>query len=50
MPTPSPVPSQSSPPFVNVEEYLRSARLSPWIEATTVEVLHDGAVIRELFG
>jgi hypothetical protein len=43
MPIPSPLPSQSSPPFVNVEEYLRSARLPPWIEVTTVEGLQDGA-------
>ena len=43
MPSPSPIPSQPSPPFVNVDEYLRSAQLPPWIEATTVEALRDSA-------
>src|SRR5947209_769047 len=40
---PSTPPSQSPPPFVRVDEYLRSARLPPWVETTTVEALHEGA-------
>ena len=43
MPIPPSTPPQSPPPFVRVDEYLRSARLPPWVETTTVEALHEGA-------
>jgi hypothetical protein len=41
MPLPPSTPPPSSPPYVNVEEYLQNARLPPSIETTVVEELAD---------